>query len=82
MNFREGTKRMRILGLAMTLAPVLAWLLYTLYEIQPVVTHAGFGGFTYHVSRKILAAAILLAVPGLLVLATGWVVAGFGKDSQ
>ncbi len=82
MNFREGTKRMRILGMAMTLAPLLAGALYTLYEIQPIVTHAGFGGFAYHFSRKILAAALVLAVPGLLVLAAGWVVDGFGKEPR
>ena len=40
MNFREGTKRMRLLGMAMTFAPVLAWLLYNLYEIQPSFSHS------------------------------------------
>ncbi len=80
MNFREGTKRMRFLGMAMTFAPLLAWGLFTLYEIQPVATHSGFGGFEYHIPRKILAAAIALAVPGAVVWAASWVLAGFGKD--
>lgn len=82
MNFREGAKRMRILGMAMTLAPILAWVLYTLYEIQPIATRSGFGGFEYHFSRKALAAAMALTVPGAIVWAAGWVVAGFGKEPK
>ena len=80
MNFREGTRRMRFLGMAMTFAPLLVLGLYMLYEIQPVATHSGFGGFEYQVSRRILAAAFALAVPGAVVWAASWVLAGFGKD--
>ena len=80
MNFREGTRRMRWLGMAMTFAPIFAWALYTLNEIQPYATHSGFGGFEYHFSRKIIAGAIVLTVPGAIVWASSWVLAGFGKD--
>jgi mannitol-specific phosphotransferase system IIBC component len=82
MNVREGTKRMKLLGMAMTLAPILAWVLFNLYEVQPVATHSGFGGFEYHFSLRILAAAIVLAVPGAIVWAAGWVVAGFAKEPK
>ncbi len=82
MNFREGTKRMRLLGMAMTFAPVLAWLLYNLYEIQPSFSHSGFSGFEYHFSIRIFAAAVVLACPGAILWAAGWVVDGFAKEPK
>ena len=82
MNVREGTKRMRWLGMAMTFAPILAWVLYNLYEIQPTFTHSGFSGIEYHFSMRILAIAIVLACPGAILWAAGWVVEGFAKEAN
>ncbi|MGA3131668.1 MAG: hypothetical protein ABSD59_12755 [Terracidiphilus sp.] len=82
MNIREGTKRMRRLGQAMFIAPILAWVLYNLYEIQPTFTHSGFSGLEYHFSLRILAIMIVCACPGAILWAAGWVVEGFAKDAK
>ena len=82
MNVLEGTKRMKLLGMAMTAAPVIAWVLYNLYEIQPTFTHSGFSGIEYHFSMRILASMIVLMVPGAILWAAGWVVAGFLKEAK
>lgn len=73
---------MKFLGMAMTGGPLLLWVLYNLYEIQPFASHSGFGGFEYHFSLKIFACAVVLAIPGAIVWAAGWVVAGFATDSK
>jgi hypothetical protein len=82
MNVQEGTKRMKLLGMAMTAAPVIAWVLYNLYEIQPIANHSGFGGFEYHFSVRLFAATIVLIIPGAILWAAGWVVAGFAKEPK
>lgn len=82
MNVHEGSKRMRLLGMAMTAAPLLACAFFNLYEIQPVATRSGFGGFSYHFSIRIVAAAIVLACPGAIIWAAGWVVDGFAKEPK
>jgi hypothetical protein len=82
MNAREGTKRMRLLGMAMTAAPVIFWALYNLYQIQPSFSHSGFSGFEYHFSVRILAGAVVLAIPGAILWAAGWVVDGFFKEPK
>ncbi len=82
MNVREGTKRMQILGMAMTAAPLIACALFNLYEIQPTFSHSGFSGFGYHFSIRIFAAAVVLACPGAILWAAGWVVDGFAKEPR
>ena len=82
MNVHEGTKRMKLLGMAMAATPLIACVLFNLYEIQPVATRSGFGGFSYHLSIRIFAAAIVLACPGAILWAAGWVVAGFAKEPK
>ena len=82
MNIREGTKRMRLLGMAMTLSPILAWMLYNVYAIQPTFSHSGFSGIEYHFSLRVFAAAVALAIPGAIVWAASWVIAGFAKETR
>jgi len=82
VNVREGTKRMRRLGQVMFGAPILVWVLYNLYEIQPYASRSGFGGLEYHFSVRIFAIMIVLACPGAILWAAGWVVEGFAKDAK
>jgi hypothetical protein len=70
------------MGLLMALAPIVAWALYNLYQVQPTFSHEGFSGMSYHLSVRITAAAIVLACPGALLWLAGWVVDGFGKESK
>jgi hypothetical protein len=81
MNVAEGTKRMQLLGLVMAAAPAIMWVLYNLYEIQPIATHSGFGGFEYHFNFRLFAATVVLMVPGAILWASGWIVAGFAKEA-
>jgi hypothetical protein len=82
MNIHEGTKRMKLLGMAMAATPLIACVLFNLYEIQPVASRSGFGGFSYHFSIRIVAAAVVLSCPGAILWAAGWVIDGFAKDSK
>jgi hypothetical protein len=73
---------MRILGQAMTAAPLVLLVMYNLYEIQPTFLHSGFSGVSYHFSVRFFAIAIVLACPGAILWATSWVVEGFAKDAK
>ena len=73
---------MRLLGMAMTAGPLIALVLYNLYQIEPYFSHSGFSGFEFHFSIRIFAGAVVLAVPGALLWAVGWVVDGFFKEPQ
>jgi hypothetical protein len=68
--------------MAMTAAPLIALALYNLYEIEPYFSRSGFSGFEYHFSIRIFAGAVVLAVPGALLWAVGWVVDGFFKEPK
>lgn len=73
---------MRLLGMAMTAAPLIACALFNLYEIQPTFSHSGFSGFAYHFSIRVFAIAVVLACPGAILWAAGWVIDGFAKEAQ
>jgi len=80
MNAREGTRRMKFLGMALAATPVIFWALYNLYQIQPTFSQSGFSGVEYHFSVRLMAATVVLTLPGLILWASGWVVAGFLKE--
>ncbi len=73
---------MKLLGMTMTAAPLIACALFNLYEIQPTFSHSGFNGFGFHFSIRILVAAIVLACPGAILWAAGWVVDGFAREPK
>jgi len=79
MNIREGARRLRWMGMVTGIAPLVAWVLYFLYQIEPFASHSGFGGFEVTFSRKILAGAIVLACPGAVLWLSGWVLDGFAQ---